>query len=73
LEVEAVNVGLIDRMLTRGLEADTTRGTATGQLPIPAAVDGATSKVVPAARRFVRDAGEFATGTGATGQMRRPS
>jgi hypothetical protein len=60
-------------MLTRGLEADTTRGTATGQLaiPIPAAVDTAASKVVPAARRFVRDAGEFATG--ATGQMRRPS
>ena len=75
LEVEAVNVGLIDRMLTRGLEADTTRGTATGQLaiPIPAAVDAAASKVVPAAGRFVRDAGEFATGTGVTGQMRRPS
>jgi hypothetical protein len=78
LEVEAVNVGLIDRMLSRGLETDTTadNNTATGQ---PSTASSATqgpapsSKVVPAAGRFVRDAGEFATGTGAGEQMRRPS
>jgi transposase len=78
LEVEAVNVGLIDRMLSRGLETDTTadNNTATGQ---PSTASSATqgpapsSKVVPAAGRFVRDAGEFATGTAAGEQMRRPS
>jgi hypothetical protein len=74
LEAEAVNVGLIDRMLTRRLEADTTAGSA-GQLaiPIPGTDDPATSKVVPAARRFVRDAGEFAAGTRDGHQLRRPS
>jgi hypothetical protein len=75
LEAEAVNVGLIDRMLTRGLETDTTPTSATGQLTIPisGADDPATSKVVPAAGRFVRDAGEFATGTREGHQLRRPS
>jgi hypothetical protein len=81
LEAEALNVGLIDRMLTRGLEADNTPATpasTTGQLPIPSpglpgAEDPATSKVVPAAGRFVRDAGEFATGTREGHQLRRPS
>jgi transposase len=74
LEAEAVNVGLIDRMLTRRLEADTTAGSA-GQLaiPIPGTDDPTTSKVVPAARRFVRDAGEFAAGTRDGHQLRRPS
>jgi transposase len=71
LEAEAVNVGLIDRMLTRRLEADTTAGSA-GH-PIPGTDDPTTSKVVPAARRFVRDAGEFATGTRDGHQLRRPS
>jgi hypothetical protein len=78
LEAEAVNVGLIDRMLTRGLETDTTPASTTGQLPIPSpgvpgAEDPAASKVVPAAGRFVRDAGEFATGTREGHQLRRPS
>jgi hypothetical protein len=75
LEAEAVNVGLIDRMLTRGLETDTTPTSATGQLAIPisGADDPAASKVVPAAGRFVRDAGEFATGTREGHQLRRPS
>jgi hypothetical protein len=78
LEAEAVNVGLIDRMLTRGLEADTTPANATGQLAIrlpgvPGAADPATSEVVPAAGRFVRDAGEFATGTHHGHHLRRPS
>ncbi|MGH3599010.1 MAG: IS21 family transposase [Pseudonocardiaceae bacterium] len=75
LEVEAVNVGLIDRMLTRGLESDTTT-TATGQPSTTSSAADApntVSKVVPAAGRFVRDAGEFATGTHAERQMRRPS
>jgi transposase len=78
LEAEAVNVGLIDRMLTRGLEADATPASATAQLAIrspgvPGADDPATSKVVPAAGRFVRDAGEFATGTRDGNHLRRPS
>ena len=73
LEVEAVNVGLIDRMLARGLESntetdpatDTTTATAAGQLSIPLTAQAGepTSRVVPAAGRFVRDAGEFATTT----------
>jgi hypothetical protein len=61
LEVEVVNVGLIERMLTRGLEgvetmAPTRRDDVSGE-------DAET--VVPAASRFVRDPGEFST--------RRPS
>jgi transposase len=69
LEVEAVNVGLIERMLARGLEA-ATAGTPLS-LPAPDAGPGVDAKVVPAAARFARDATEFATGTGE--QMRRPS
>ena len=67
LEVEAVNVGLIDRMLARGLESnteadpatDTTTPTAAGQLSIPLTAQAGepSSRVVPAAGRFVRDAG----------------
>ena len=83
LEVEAVNVGLIDRMLARGLEAQPASGDdahAGKPLTMPAASgdksDGAT--VVPAAGRFARDAAEFAAGrTPSPGerreQMRRPS
>jgi transposase len=68
LEAEAVNVGLIDRMLTRGLEAEADTSAA-------GAPDRAGSAVVPAAARFVRDATEFATGRTAKHgeQMRRPS
>ncbi|HEX5349111.1 MAG TPA: hypothetical protein VFW64_18695 [Pseudonocardiaceae bacterium] len=77
LEVEAVNVGLIDRMLSRGLETDTTAdNTATGQSSTASSATpgpAPSSKLVPAAGRFVRDAGEFATGTGAGEQIRRPS
>lgn len=82
LEVEAVNVGLIDRMLSRGLETDTTTAdttadtTATGQSSTASSATpgpAPSSKLVPAAGRFVRDAGEFATGTGAGEQMRRRS
>jgi hypothetical protein len=43
LEAEAVNIGLIDRMLTRGLEDQ------------PAT----TAPVVVTASRFVRDSGDF--------------
>ena len=78
LEVEAVNVGLIDRMLTRGLEAEHSADTATtdAQPRLPTTTDpGPGSTVVPAAARFARDTDEFATGhaTGAGKQMRRPS
>jgi hypothetical protein len=61
LEVEVVNVGLIERMLTRGLQGVETMAraqtTASGQ--------DAAAALVPAASRFVRDPGEFCT--------RRPS
>ncbi|GAA5147377.1 IS21 family transposase [Pseudonocardia eucalypti] len=82
LEVEAVNVGLIDRMLTRGLAApaDTSRVGEQLCLPTtPAPGPAADSKVVPAAARFVRAPDEFATGrttsrsTGGVGEHRRPS
>lgn len=76
LEVEAANVGLIERMLARGLQADTTGDTATGQPQMTNTAThgcGSSAKVVPAAGRFARDASEFATGAGATTQIRRPS
>jgi hypothetical protein len=47
LEAEAVNVGLIGRMLDRGSEAEE-------QLPVPSPMPGISS-------RFARDAAEFAT------------
>jgi hypothetical protein len=71
LEVEVINVGLIERILTRGLAGVETMARTR---PTPAdpphdavgATDAATdSAVVPAARRFVRAPGEFST--------RRPS
>jgi len=63
LEVEVVNVGLIERMLARGLD---TSGLET-MAPAARLDDAAevTAAVVPAAGRFVRDPGEFST--------RRPS
>jgi transposase len=86
LEVEAINVGLIERMLARGLETDPTTSDTTGaggqpRLPtttVSTTTDaGASTRatVVPAAGRFARDAAEFAPGrTRATGQRdRRPS
>jgi transposase len=82
LDAEAVNVGLIDRMLTRGLEAEhdnsTTQhsaaqsGGAAAQQGGPGAAS-ASPTVVPAAGRFVRDAGEFATGARPARPVRRPS
>jgi hypothetical protein len=82
LDAEAVNVGLIDRMLTRGLEAEhdnsTTHysaaqsGGAAAQQGGPGAAS-ASPTVVPAAGRFVRDAGEFATGARPARPVRRPS
>jgi transposase len=71
LDAEAVNVGLIDRMLTRGLEAEQQATDAAITPDSPAAAGSPT--VVPAAGRFVRDAAEFATGTGAGRPIRRPS
>ena len=66
LDAEAVNVGLIDRMLTRGLEGDDQNSAQSGGAAAqPTDSPGAASPsptVVPAAGRFVRDAGEFATG-----------
>lgn len=68
LEVEVVNVGLIERMLTRGLDnrGDTSPDPATTAPPAAAAETGA---VVPAASRFVRDASDFSTAF----SSRRPS
>lgn len=74
LDVEVVSVGLIERMLTRGLEA--TSSDTAGAQPRPLATDTSgdiDTKVVPAAARFARDATEFATGTARSAQMRRPS
>jgi transposase len=77
LEVEVVNVGLIERMLTRGLhdsaDADTRPGSAArrgqddtgGHAGITSEQMTQFGAVVPAAGRFARDAGEFVT--------RRPS
>lgn len=75
LEVEVVNVGLIERILTRGLHhggldgietmAPATTGTATGTGTGTARAAAAADAVVPAASRFVRDASDFST--------RRPS
>jgi hypothetical protein len=74
LEVEVVNVGLIERMLTRGLSAHTDGmniDAITTMAPAASfdqSVDdgsGAAGAVVPAAGRFVRDPGEFS--------IRRPS
>jgi hypothetical protein len=75
LDAEAVNVGLIERMLARGLETDpTTPATAGGgiQPTLPGLAPAATAgppepdpapTVVPAASRFVRDPVEFAPRT----------
>jgi transposase len=61
LEVEVVNVGLIERILTRGAAGVETMAPARGD-----DISGEdTETVVPAASRFVRDPGEFST--------RRPS
>jgi transposase len=62
LEVEVVNVGLIERMLTRGLEG--VESMAPARSAADRACDG-DAAVVPAASRFVRDPGEFSS--------RRPS
>jgi len=53
LEAEAVDVGLISRMLER----------ATENAPPPSATTGAADNVIPG--RFSRDASEFSTGEGA--------
>lgn len=76
LDAEAVNVGLIDRMLTRGLEAENhPTGAAAAQQgdAHPPGAPNASPTVVPAAGRFVRDAGEFATGARPARPVRRPS
>jgi transposase len=78
LDVEAVNVGLIERMLIRGFDGDPTRTSAENiqlSLPVTAAAPAAGATVVPAAGRFVRDAAEFATGKPplTCEQTRRPS
>jgi hypothetical protein len=69
LEVEVVNVGLIERMLTRGLAGVETMARSQAMAPgEPGAVSdtaAAQAAVVPAAGRFARDPGEFST--------RRPS
>jgi transposase len=66
LEVEVVNVGLIERMLTRGLAGvETMARTPPAGEPAPDALAATDAAVVPAAGRFVRDPGEFST--------RRPS
>jgi hypothetical protein len=82
LDAEVVNVGLIDRMLTRGLpdvpegddqnSAAQSGGAAAQQSDSPGAA-GPSPTVVPAAGRFVRDAGEFATGARPARPVRRPS
>jgi hypothetical protein len=63
LEVEVVNVGLIERMLTRGLAGIDTMAPA--RPATCGAAGDADAAVVAAASRFVRDPGEFST--------RRPS
>ncbi|GAC1381315.1 MAG: hypothetical protein NVSMB4_09910 [Acidimicrobiales bacterium] len=75
LDAEAVNVGLIDRMLSRGLEADNhPTGTAAQQGDAhPPGAPHASPTVVPAAGRFVRDSAEFATGARPARPVRRPS
>jgi len=82
LDAEAVNVGLIDRMLTRGLEAEHDNSTthySARRAVAPRPQQGgpgaanASPTVVPAAGRFVRDAGEFATGARPARPVRRPS
>ncbi len=73
LEVEVVNVGLIERMLTRGLTGIETdidsmarsRPVAPGEAGALNTTAAAQAAVVPAAGRFARDPGEFST--------RRPS
>jgi transposase len=76
LDVEVVSVGLIERMLARGLEDQPTSSNTVGAPPRPMPTDPGPdidAKVVPAAARFARDATEFATGTTRAAQMRRPS
>src|SRR5581483_11759575 len=68
LEVEVVSVGLIERMLARGLETE-----PTSSPPMIETGPNLDAKVVPAAARFARDATEFATGIARSAQMRRPS
>jgi transposase len=66
LEVEVVNVGLIERILTRGLQGVDTMAPARAQdTDSDAAAAEAGAAVVPAASRFVRDPSDFST--------RRPS
>ncbi|MDD7939828.1 IS21 family transposase [Actinomycetospora lutea] len=68
LEVEVINVGLIERMLTRGLAGIDTMARAEPAPPDDqiTSTDATTdAAVVAAAGRFVRDPGEFST--------RRPS
>ncbi|MBC3189503.1 IS21 family transposase [Pseudonocardia sp. C8] len=70
LEVEVINVGLIERMLARGLhhqQGDDQHREGAG--PAATGDAGATGSVVPAAGRFVRDADEFSTNS----SSRRPS
>jgi hypothetical protein len=68
LEVDVVNVGLIERLLTRGLAGVETMArtppTPEPDVGVPAAL-AADAAVVPAAGRVVRDPGEFSA--------RRPS
>jgi len=77
LDAEAVNVGLIERMLARGLETESleteagptqpgsaTTASAAGQQTLPIDLGAGPprpSTVVAAAGRFVRDPDEFAT------------
>ncbi len=71
LEVEVINVGLIERILARGLEPAALEPMAPARpadtAPATASTDGADigAQVVPAAGRFARDPGEFSS--------RRPS
>ncbi|GAC1378859.1 MAG: hypothetical protein NVSMB4_08450 [Acidimicrobiales bacterium] len=65
LEVEVVNVGLIERMLTRGLAGVETMAPARAVNDVDGDAAASSAAVVPAASRFVRDPGEFST--------RRPS
>jgi hypothetical protein len=76
LEVEVVSVGLIERMLARGLEAEPTSSNTAGVPPRLLTIQPGRdldATVVPAAARFARDATEFATGTTRVAQIRRPS
>ena len=71
-----VSVGLIERMLARGLEAEPTSSNTAGVQPRLLTTEPGRdldATVVPAAARFVRDATEFATGTARVAQIRRPS